>query len=143
VTVRHKKTPNQRRLVDLGLVPDQPRPDGGEARERKVFKFAAWASEDKDCEIVQVEERLVSTGRLVEFAIMLQLRGRGADEWQCVERIDCAHGSPTHLHVFAPDGSETRPQGAVPSSCLDDLDKALKWAVTYMWDTERRLEPWL
>lgn len=95
-----------------------------------------------EAQIIKREKRIEQTGQLSEFAIMLQIRADDADDWLDVARVDCAHGS-VHVDRCSRSGVQTKDEGIVPSRCKTDLDAALKWAVTHIWDTDGRLNEWL
>lgn len=95
--------------------------------------------EDHEAQIVVVTYRRNRGGKLEEFAVMLQIRRADTDEgWIDVERIDFAHGT-VHVDRYDGDGNKTKDYDAVPPECRDDHDAALRWALGYIWDLERRL----
>lgn len=86
-------------------------------------------------EVQVVSRRRVdpSTDRLVDFAVVLQLRPAGDDAWIDELRVDCEHG---FVHVDRNRGGRTvKDDTSVPPECRNNLDLAYGWAQDLIWAT--------
>ncbi len=96
----------------------------------------------QEAQVVQRIRRHPQSGRLVDFAVSVQIRDAGTDDGWCdVERVDCKHG---YVHVDQGDtcGGSRKDESCIPPGVGDDLDKALTWALGYVWDIDDRLKGW-
>lgn len=105
--------------------------------------YPTWSSiEGLEAQVVVRTVRLEQGGVLTSFAVMLQVRSEGTDEgWMDVERVDCAHGE-VHVDLYRQNGAKEKSRDLVPLECRSNLDKALTWAMDYIWDIERRTIGW-
>jgi hypothetical protein len=138
----------EKQVVDLSIqpAPDPPPiviPAGLTTEDEAVLP--AWSCiEGWEAQVVQRTVRSVQTGQLTDFAVSLQTRPEGSDEgWSDVERVDCAHGSGVHVDQYKADGTKKKVHEVVPDDCRKSLDKALTWALDYIWDVERRTTGWV
>jgi hypothetical protein len=100
-------------------------------------------SAEWECQVYQRTRLDPETGRLVDFATAIQVRSVDADEgWIDIERVDCAHGE-VHVDRTGPNGKTQKDYECVPEDCRDNLDRAFRWGVEYVWDTEVRLKGWI
>lgn len=96
----------------------------------------------KEVQIVQRTRRQPETGQLVDFAVTIQFREDGTDEGWCdIARVDCEHGY-VHVDRMESSGASVKDRDCIPSGVGDDLDKALSWALDYIWDVDERLKGW-
>ena len=82
-------------------------------------------------QVVQRRTEHVSTGRLVDFAVILQRRSSSDEQWTDVVRVDTAH---RYVHVH--DSRLKAGKGdtaVVPSDCRYNIDRAYLWAIDYIW----------
>ncbi len=66
--------------------------------------------------------------RLVDFAVVLQMRRVGAESWIEVLKVDTAHRR-VHVHVWGDRDTEV-----VPSDCRTSIERAHLWALGYVWN---------
>ena len=77
-----------------------------------------------------VDRRTVWTvdRRLVDFAVVLQVRRVGDDTWVEVLKVDTAHRT-VHVHILGDRHTET-----VPSDCRTSIERAHRWVLGYVWN---------
>lgn len=78
-------------------------------------------------QVVQRRTEHVSTGRLVDSAVILQRRSSSDEQWIDVVRVDTAH---RHVHVHEAALQAGKGDTAVvPSDCRYNIDRAYLWAI--------------
>lgn len=99
---------------------------------RDPAKHKRWFTPLDDLNTIQLRfEIWKSKGRMVEFAIMLQIRH--FDDWHDAATADICHGH-AHIHVtFGLDSSDTRVRHVVRLDSIDDVEPAFR-------ETKRALE---
>lgn len=136
-----------RRAKDMSIDPAPPawvseREASDPSWNENIASPVYVAGDSFEAQIFQRTRRNPSNGRLVDFAIGVQIRSAGTDEgWVDVVRVDCAVGA-VHVDRCHPNGKTEKDFACVPKNCRDNLDKAFKWAQGYCWDTDVRLEEW-
>lgn len=77
-----------------------------------------------------VDRRTVWTvnRRLVDFAVILQVRRIGDDSWVEVLKVDTAH-RVVHVHIRG-----DRHVEIVPPDCRASIERAHRWALGYVWN---------
>lgn len=131
-------------IADLTQLPDAP-----EWVQHQAASDTAWddttathvAGYQLDVQVVQRLRRHPQSSRLVDFCVSIQVREPDDEAWCDIERVDCQHGF-VHVDRQAPGGTSTKDPDCVPASARENLDKALTWALDYVWDLEERLKGW-
>lgn len=113
---------------DLGAMP--PREDRAEPLQ---LAFPVTASDHvARAQVVQRTTECLSTGRLVDFAVMFQQWSARDSRWIDIVRVDTAH---RQVHVHRVDLDEGQVDAAVvPADCRSNIDRAYQWAIGYIWE---------
>ena len=127
---------NARRLVDMSSSPPvptlpalPPEADLG-LPEVDIYPVTTTHSAPRR-QVVTRCTSSIATGRLVDFAVMLQQSDSPDDDWRDLVRIDTSHRE-VHFHdnrEYA--GSEPI---CIPEECRPNIDRAYDWAKRQIWE---------